>query len=122
MVVGIGVDIIEIERVKNAVKRPGFLTKYFSAGEREFLLGKKNYARSAAMNFAAKEAFAKAMGTGVRGFSLCEVEILRDDAGKPYINLYGQAKQIADSIGAERLSVSLSDAKEMAIAFVIAEG
>ena len=70
-------------------------------------------------NWAAKESFAKALGTGVEGFSLSEVEILRDDMGAPYIRLCGNAKGIADEMGLA-FSVSISHTDDLATAVVIA--
>lgn len=122
MILGVGIDIVLVSRVERAIKNPRFVERCYSKKEREWLFSKKNYARSAAMNFAAKEAFSKSLGTGIRGFGLHEVEVLRGANGKPYIQLYGKAKQVAESLGATNFLVSLSDSKENAIACVIAEG
>ena len=72
-------------------------------------------------NFAGKEAFSKAIGTGIRGFQLEEVEILRDELGKPHIALSGAAKKIADEMGISGLYISISHSKHYAVAQVIAE-
>ena len=118
---GIGVDIVSIDRIAKSLEKEGFLRKVY--GEREIALfaGENRIkTNSLAANFAAKEAFSKALGTGVRGFELAEVEILRDDMGKPYFYLSGRAKQIAESLNIE-FAVSLSHEKDKAIAFVVAE-
>ena len=70
---------------------------------------------------AVKEAFSKALGTGVRGFSLIDVEVLRNDVGKPYINLYGSAKELCKNAGVAGIFVSLSHSKELAMAYVVLE-
>ena len=119
MIFGIGCDIIEIERIAAMDKR--FLTKHFTEKERQLFLEKKNAPQSIAANFAAKEAFSKALGTGVRGFSLDEVEVLRDSLGKPYINVYGKALEIVNESGIGNIFVTLSHSKELAISYVVLE-
>ena len=96
---GIGTDIITISRIEKSLEKPSFLTKVY--GEREIALfaGEKLKVNSLAANFAAKEAFGKALGTGVRGFELYEVEILRDELGKPYFHLSGRAKENRSRMG-----------------------
>ncbi len=118
MIFGIGCDIIEIERIAKADKR--FLEKHFTKKEQE-LFQKKKLPQTIAANFAAKEAFSKALGTGVRGFSLIDVEVLRDDAGKPYINLYNGAKELCKNAGVGEIFVTLSHSKELAMAYVVLE-
>ena len=118
---GIGVDIVSIDRIAKSLEKEGFLRKVY--GEREIaLFASENRIKtnSLAANFAAKEAFSKALGTGVRGFELSEVEILRDDMGKPYFYLSGRAKQIAEDKNLS-FQLSLSHEKDKAIAFVVAE-
>ncbi len=114
-----GVDLIEISRLKRCVQRPHFMQRVFSEEERNLFLSKGNPLPTIAANFAAKEAFGKAMGTGVRGFSLTEVAALRDGAGRPYLHLTGRAKQLAEQRGMN-FSVSISHTKEYAICFVTA--
>lgn len=122
MIIGIGSDIVKIARIYDACKNERFLNEYFGEDEKEFLRSKKNMAPSAANNFAAKEAFSKALGTGVRGFSIREVEVLRDELGKPYINLCGKAKCICDELGVKKIHVTLSNTDDDAVAFVVLEG
>ena len=114
-----GVDLIEIGRLKRCVQYPHFMQRVFSEEERNLFLSKGNPLPTIAANFAAKEAFLKAMGTGVRGFSLTEVATLRDGAGRPYLHLTGRAKQLAEQRGMN-FSVSISHTKEYAICFVTA--
>ena len=118
---GIGVDIVSVDRIAKSLEKEGFLRKVY--GEREIaLFARENRIKtnSLAANFAAKEAFSKALGTGVRGFELAEVEILRDEMGKPYFYLSGAAKQIAEDKNLS-FQLSLSHEKDKAIAFVVAE-
>lgn len=118
---GIGVDIVSIDRIAKSLERDSFLKKVYGEGEIAlFATENKIKTNSLAANFAAKEAFSKALGTGVRGFELAEVEILRDDMGKPYFQLSGRAKEIAEEKNLV-FSVSLSHEKDKAIAFVVAE-
>ena len=119
MIFGVGCDIVEIKRFSHLDKR--FFEKHFTEKEREMFEKKKYTPETIAANFAAKEAFSKAMGTGVRGFSLCEVEVLRDALGKPYINVYGKAKELCEKNGVGNIFLSLSHSKEMAMAYVVAE-
>ncbi|MBR5156215.1 MAG: holo-ACP synthase [Clostridia bacterium] len=121
MIYGIGIDITEIERIEKALKTERFLERFFSEEEIKYFKSKKQMAQSVAANFAAKEAFSKAIGTGVRGFSLAEVEILRDDLGKPHISLSGDAKRITDELGISGLLVSISHSEKYAVAQVLAE-
>ncbi|MDE6209469.1 MAG: holo-ACP synthase [Lachnospiraceae bacterium] len=118
MIVGIGTDIIEVCRIKRACEGKSFLMRYFTYKEIEFL--KDNYIRIAS-NFAGKESVAKAFGTGVRGFELSEIEILRDEQGKPFVNLYGKAKEMAEKLGINNIHISISNLEEYATAFVVAE-
>lgn len=121
MVVGVGVDIIEIDRIADAVEKENFCRKYFTDRENEYFDSKKNKYEKVAGNYAAKEAFSKALGTGIRNFALREVEILRDELGKPYIELSGDAKKAAQKNWIKRFHVSISHCRTYAVAYVIAE-
>lgn len=122
MIIGIGTDIVDINRIQNIVANERFVKEYFGEDERVFLMGKKNPAPSIANNFAAKEAFSKALGTGVRGFSISEVQVLRDELGKPYIVLSGKAEKAMLDTGAKKIHVTLSNTDTSAVAFVVLEG
>ncbi|MBE7044414.1 MAG: holo-[acyl-carrier-protein] synthase [Ruminococcaceae bacterium] len=111
MIRGIGVDIVEIDRIRKLLADTAFLSRFFTEAEQAFL----KRPESVAANYAAKEAYAKALGTGIRGFSLKDIEVLRDGAGKPYIRTYANAKTEG------RVHVSLSHEKTHAIAYVIVE-
>lgn len=120
MIIGIGTDIIEIERIKKAVLNTnGFLNKVFTENEIKMFSEKNMKAETIAGNFAAKEAFVKALGVGMRGISFNDIEVLRDELGKPYINLSDRMKE-KYSFKFNAL-VSISHNKESAISFVVIE-
>ncbi|MGL4362742.1 MAG: holo-ACP synthase [Cellulosilyticaceae bacterium] len=122
MVVGIGTDIIEIERIDKAVLRTkSFLNKVYTHKEQMLWESKGKKVTFLAGNFAAKEAVSKALGTGFRTFGLCDVEILRDELGKPEVVLHGDAKKIFEQIGVSHIFVSISHCKHYATAMVILE-
>lgn len=120
MIIGIGTDIIEIDRIENAInKNNSFLEKVFTAKEIEMFKSRNMRSEVIAGNFAAKEAVSKALGTGFRGFSLTDMEVLRDELGKPIVFL---SKDIEKLISVEyRLNISISHNKTSAIAFAILE-
>src|SRR4051794_13414777 len=107
MIIGIGTDIIEVERVKHKVESgKGFREKVFSKNEIEYCETQTFKAENYAARFAAKEAFFKALGTGWIGeMAFDEVEILKDELGKPYIFLRGKTKELADFKGIKTLHV-----------------
>ena len=117
MIYGIGVDMTEISRVKKACQKDSFLRKVFTEREAELYADK---AANLAANFAAKEAFSKALGTGVRGFTLRDVELLRDELGKPYYVFSGKA---ADIVQDKKLlaHVSVTDEGDSVIVFTVLE-
>jgi len=124
MVVGVGTDIIENQRIERSIARFGdaFLQRVFTPGEVAYCQAKKNFAESFAARFAAKEAGAKALGTGIsRGVSWREIEVTRKPGQRPELHLTGRAKEIADGLGVRRLSLSLTHSRDVAMAVVIAE-
>ena len=113
MIIGIGTDIIEIERIYNAVKENEmFLKKVFTDRELDQYNMNKLRIESVAGNFAAKEAISKAIGTGFRGFKLSDIEVLRDSLGKPIVKL---STKVEDIIGIEnyRFATNYNDFSEM---------
>lgn len=117
MISGLGIDIIEVERIKNAVeKNERFLTRNFTKVELDYFHGKGDKFTSIAGNFAAKEAVSKAMGTGFREFNFIDIEILRDELGRPFINLYNGAKNKAIELGISEFMVSISHTHIYAVA------
>lgn len=118
MIVGIGTDLVEIARVEKACEKQAFLSHIYT--EEECRQAGKNISRLAG-NFAVKEAVAKAFGTGFRTFLPGDIEVLRDESGKPYVNLYGGARKMAESLEVYQIHVSISNTKEYAAAYVVAE-
>ncbi|HHX56562.1 MAG TPA: holo-ACP synthase [Clostridiales bacterium] len=112
----VGIDIIEVERIKKSMKNSRFKNKVFSPEELELFEQRKNNPETIAGRFCVKEAFGKALGTGVRDFELNDVTTLNDKLGAPYIILTGKALEIA---GDKNISVSISHTKEYATAIVI---
>jgi holo-[acyl-carrier protein] synthase len=124
MIVGAGVDLERVDRVRAAIARHGkrFLDRVFTAAEIAYVEGKKNRGERYAARFAAKEAAMKALGTGWdRGVRWVDVEIVREDGGRPGLRFHGRAAEIAAELGCRAASVSLSHTSENAIAQVILE-
>ena len=115
---GIGIDIIEINRIAKAIEHKNFLQKCFTRGETELIAGR---AQTAAGNFAAKEAVSKALGTGFKGFSPADIEILRGESGEPRVNLRGAARKAFDALGASSVFVTISHCNEYAAAAAVIE-
>ena len=121
MIIGIGTDIIEIERVRKAVGRDNFLQKVFTAAEQNYCNSRgKQSAASYAARFSAKEAFFKAIGTGIFT-ALTEVEVQNNSQGQPEIFLHGKSKKIAQDKGVEKIFLSLTHSKDFANAVVVLE-
>lgn len=120
----IGVDIIEIERIAEAFKLQGqrFLERIYTKAELKYCqyAGKYNFA-SLAVRFAAKEAVAKAFGTGMRGFTWLDIEVTKDDLGKPSILLHGKAKTICKKQKVKHIHISLSHNHHSAVASAFLE-
>jgi holo-[acyl-carrier protein] synthase len=114
----IGTDIIEVTRIGKALDRWGerFLRRVYTETEIKLC---KNRPEKLASRFAGKEAVMKALGTGARCVAWREIEILSEPSGKPVVNLYGKAREKADSLRLNGLAISLSDSKEYALAFVV---
>jgi phosphopantethiene--protein transferase domain len=121
LIKGIGTDIIEIERMEKAIEKKNFVNKIFNESELKDEFGKFPKANSLAGKFSAKEAVSKAIGTGIRGFSLKDIEILKDSLGKPYVILRNNAEKIAAEFGEYRISISISHSRINAIAIAVLE-
>lgn len=125
MIIGVGTDIIEIDRVEKIFKRTEkFLTRNFSKKEIEYFNEKNFKPETIAGAFSAKEAVSKSLGTGFRGFSLSDIEILRTELGKPFISVNEKVENIILKKGIKnyKFHLSISHSKENAIAYVILEG
>lgn len=114
-----GIDLTEIERIKKSCQNPRFIARVFSATEQKYFASKPNPYPSMAAAFAAKEAFSKAIGTGIRNFALAEVSVEHDLLGAPYLTFSGNAAEI---VRKRKLSFSLSltHTDTIAAAFVVA--
>lgn len=115
-----GIDIIEIARIQKAIDcwEEKFLRRIYTEAELQLCQKKPS---SLAARFAGKEAVMKTLGTGTKGVSWREIEILAEDSGQPIVHLYGKAQTRALSLGLEKLAISLSHSREYAIAFAIGE-
>jgi holo-[acyl-carrier protein] synthase len=115
----IGVDLIETERIARALSRWGerFLQHIYTPAEVRFCRG---HVPELAARFAAKEAVSKALGTGLRGVTWREMEVLSDSRGKPQVRLHGRAARRAEQMGLAEFAVSLSHSRRYAVAFVVA--
>ena len=124
MIVGCGVDMIEIPRIAEALARYGdrFCQRVYRPAEIQYCRGKRNSAESFAARFAAKEAAAKALGTGIHsGVGWRDIEVLRAPSGKPSLALHGRAAEIARRLGARNTVLSLTHSREHALAYVLLE-
>lgn len=125
MILGIGVDIVEIDRFKRSIERYGdrFLERLFSDDEIAYCRAHKYSAQHFAVRFAAKEAVLKALRHGIGpGVSMKEIRITRGERGEPSVELEGRTKALADRKGVQQLHVSLSHSQTTCIAQVVAEG
>ena len=119
---GTGSDIVDISRIKKALKKKNFKKKIFSINEIKAVENKFNQIASFAKRFAAKEAFSKALGTGIsEGLSFKDISINNDKKGKPYITLLGKSKSIVQRTIKKRYKtfLTVSDEQKYALAIVI---
>ena len=124
MIVGSGIDITEVRRIQKVVERYGqrFLDRVYTAAEQAYCLGRRNGAESLAARFAAKEAAAKALGTGIsHGVTWSEIEVVRDPRGKPGLRFHGRAGDLATRLGVTNAALSLTHTSEHAMASVVLE-
>ena len=120
MIVGIGNDIIEIERIEKAISKEGFKDKIYTQRELENIEKRGNRTETYAGIFSAKEAISKAIGTGVREFSLTDLEILNDDLGKPYVVVSEKLDKILKTKKEDyQIEISISHSKKYATAMAI---
>lgn len=124
MIVGLGVDICSVQRMAQVVDRHGqrFLDRVFVPEEQAAFLQRRSAPERLAARFAAKEALMKALGTGrSQGVSFLDIHVLNRESGQPLIHLTGRAGEVAQSLGAARVHVSMSHEREHAVAVVILE-
>ncbi len=125
MIIGLGVDIAEVERVKAAIERHGeaFLRRIYTPGERAYCEKYRNKYERYAGRFAVKEAAMKALGTGWRkGIRWVDIEVERQKGGKPVLVLHGVARARAEELGVKNMAMSITHTEEEAFAEVIFEG
>ena len=119
---GIGTDIISIKRIKLSLKKKNFIKRIYNEKEVQKCKKAANHYNCFAKRFAAKEAFSKALGTGIsNGINFNEIMVLNNKSGKPYINVKGKTKKIIKKIFKQKktkISLSLSDERVYAVAFV----
>jgi holo-[acyl-carrier protein] synthase len=125
MLIGTGVDLIEIERIAKSIERYGvrFLHRVYTQDEIAYCQCKRSSAESFAARFAAKEAGAKALGTGIsRGVTWSELEVKREPGGRPSLALSGRAALLAKELGVKKIALSLTHTGTTAMAMVVMEG
>ena len=122
MVIGIGTDIIEVSRISKNIENETFLTKIFTKNEIAYCKNKNKYALHLAARFAAKEAVAKAFGTGFsNGIQASDIEIYNDDTGAPHVKLYGKTLEIFQQKKVFKIHISLSHLENYATACAVIE-
>lgn len=124
MIIGSGIDLVEVGRIHDSVERFGarFLQRVFTSAEQAYCLRKRRSDESLAARFAAKEAGAKALGTGIsHGVNWLEIEVTREPGGRPALRFHGRAAEIAAALGVTRIALSLTHTNELAMASVLLE-
>jgi holo-[acyl-carrier protein] synthase len=124
LIIGMGVDVAEVERIRRAIERHGevFLRRIFTAKEREYCERFRNKFERFAGRFAVKEAAMKALGTGwSRGVRWVDIEVARQKGGKPTLVLAGEARKIAERLGVKHIALSITHTAAQALAQVIFE-
>lgn len=120
MSIKVGTDLLEVERFRTVMeRRPGLRRKLFTELELAYCDTRPDPIPHLAARFCAKEAFSKALGTGIREFSMSEVEVVRNELGKPSLRLFGGAADVAKRIGVGDLDISISHSAHFAVAVVV---
>lgn len=123
MILGVGVDIIEPERIERAMDNARFMERVYTESERERIAqAGRSGAQRAAGIFAGKEAAVKALGCGFNGVGMRDVEILSDEAGRPHIAMHDGAERMMRALGASHVHIAISHIERAAVAFVVLEG
>jgi holo-[acyl-carrier protein] synthase len=125
MMVGIGVDIVEIPRLRKTLERYGnrFIRRVFTPAEQEYCLARADPVPHYAVRFAAKEALFKALGTGwAKGVTWLDVEVRREPHASPHLGLKGEAENLSKTLGMKSIHISLTHSENTAIAFVVLDG
>jgi len=125
MIIGIGTDIVECDRIWKVCEKHGenFLQLILTPAEKELMLSRKSPTPFLAARWAAKEAFSKALGTGIgEKCTFADIEILPGEKGKPYVRLSGKTAVTAAESGVKKIHISLSHEKNYAVATILLEG
>ena len=125
MILGTGIDLAEVPRIRQAIERNGkrFIDRIYTPGEIAYVERKANKYERYAARFAAKEAGMKAIGTGWRrGVRWQDFEVANLPSGRPELRLHGVALEVAERLGVKRIALSLTHTSEQGMAFVILEG
>lgn len=123
MIIGIGIDVVEVKRIERALRgSTALLHRVFTSSEQAYCSGRKTQYQNYAGRFAAKEAALKALGTGWReGIRWTDVEVLNGDNGQPLLTVHGKASQILEQTGADYTHISISHSQDYAVAVVVLE-
>lgn len=120
-ILGIGIDIVEIKRIEDALnKNKRFLDKLFTKEEIKYFESRNFKIETIAGNFAAKEAISKAMGTGIRNFNFTDIEVLRNELGKPIVKTYNNLNKMCIDYNVLEIKVSISHSDNYAVSNAIA--
>jgi holo-[acyl-carrier protein] synthase len=123
LIIGIGVDIVDTGRLDRWITEPRMLARFFHPREVETAMARGHAAAlSLAARFAAKEAFGKALGTGMRNLVLRDIEVVNRHNGSPEVRLHGTALKAFEKCGGKRLHISLTHERKSAVAMVVIEG
>jgi holo-[acyl-carrier protein] synthase len=123
VILGIGVDIVSIDRMRHWWDNPRLLHRFFHRDEIDSVLERKSGAvLSLAARFAAKEAFGKALGTGMRELVLKDIQVFNSHNGKPMMRIEGSAERAFSQMGGKRIHLSLTHEEDSAVAMVVIEG
>lgn len=123
MIIGVGVDIVEVARIEKSVKRWGarFAKKIFGDEELQVFSDRLDQPSFIARQFAAKEAISKSLGTGMKGITFTDIEVLRNSAGAPFVSFSANGETVVQSKGVGTVHVSISDENQYAISYAVAE-
>jgi holo-[acyl-carrier protein] synthase len=124
MIVGLGTDLAEVDRIQKAIERYGdrFIRRIYTPGEIAYVSRKANKYERYAARFAAKEAGMKALGTGAVGVRWQDFEVANLPSGKPTLRFHGRAAQVAERLGVRGVTLSITHTRAMALAVVVLEG
>jgi len=123
MIIGVGIDIVHIKRMERWLINSKLLKRFFHPDELEYVLSLgRRAAQSLAARFAAKEAYGKALGTGLANIKLAEITVINKNNGKPEIKLFGTAQEVFKNSGADKIHISITHEREFALAMVVLEG